>query len=74
MTRINSSAGVVSVDVLTTDGAVSNNGAVVAGEDYQAADLTLTFLDGETSQTLTITIMMIPIMKVMKALMSACLI
>ncbi|MBT3002375.1 MAG: hypothetical protein KME61_17430 [Candidatus Thiodiazotropha sp. (ex Ctena orbiculata)] len=49
--RSGGSAGDITVDYATSDG------TALAGEDYQQASGTLTFLDGETSQSFTVTIL-----------------
>jgi len=52
ITRTNGSFGSASVDVDVT----TVDGTAIAGEDYLAASETLMFLDGDTSQTILITI------------------
>ncbi|MBT3048284.1 MAG: S8 family serine peptidase [Candidatus Thiodiazotropha sp.] len=49
--RSGGSAGDITVDYATSDG------TALAAEDYQQASGTLTFLDGETSQSFTVTIL-----------------
>jgi serine protease AprX len=51
VTRSGGSAGAVTVDYSTADGTAS------AGEDYQSASGTLSFLDGETARTFVVTIL-----------------
>jgi serine protease AprX len=48
VTRTSGSTGLIAVDYTTRDN------TAIAGEDYNATSGTLTFLDGETSQTFTI--------------------
>jgi hypothetical protein len=49
--RINGSTGSVSIDIATSDGSAK------AGEDYEALSQTLTFLDGEVTKSVDITLL-----------------
>lgn len=50
VSRTNGTAGLITIDYATRDE------TAVAGEDYQATSGTLRFLDGETSQTISVSI------------------